>query len=49
MLCISCGYWKNAKNLNEAQQNKMELIARKLKLQPGMHVLDIGCGYGGNG
>ncbi|CAG7818807.1 unnamed protein product [Allacma fusca] len=39
----SCGYWKNAKNLDEAQENKMELIARKLKLEPGMKVLDIGC------
>lgn len=43
----SCGYWKNAKNLDEAQINKMELIAQKLKLEPGMKVLDIGCGWGG--
>ena len=43
----SCGYWRNAKTLNEAQINKMELIAQKLKLKPGMRVLDIGCGWGG--
>jgi cyclopropane-fatty-acyl-phospholipid synthase len=43
----SCGYWKNAKNLLEAQEAKLHLIAQKLKLQPGMKVLDIGCGWGG--
>jgi len=43
----SCGYWKDAKDLNEAQIHKMDLIGRKLKLQPGMRVLDIGCGWGG--
>jgi cyclopropane-fatty-acyl-phospholipid synthase len=43
----SCGYWKNAKNLNEAQAAKLDLICRKLSLKPGMRVLDIGCGWGG--
>ena len=43
----SCGYWKDAKDLTEAQQHKMDLIGRKLKLKPGMRVLDIGCGWGG--
>jgi len=43
----TCGYWKNAKTLNEAQVAKMELIAQKLKLKPGMKVLDIGSGWGG--
>src|SRR3989344_3584036 len=43
----SCGYWKNAKNLNEAQEAKLDLICRKLKLKKGMKVLDIGCGWGG--
>ena len=45
----TCGYWKNAKTLGEAQLAKMELIAQKLKLKPGMKVLDIGCGWGGLG
>lgn len=44
----SCGYWeKGAKDLNEAQEAKLALIAQKLKLTPGMRVLDIGCGWGG--
>lgn len=43
----SCAYWKNAKNLEEAQQHKMELICRKLMLKPGLKVIDIGCGWGG--
>ena len=43
----SCGYWRDADNLNAAQQAKMNLIAKKLKLEPGMKVLDIGCGWGG--
>jgi len=42
----SCGYWKNAKILDEAQEAKLELICEKLKLKPGMTVLDIGCGWG---
>lgn len=42
----SCGYWREAKNLDEAQRAKMDLICRKLKLEPGMTVLDIGCGWG---
>lgn len=45
-MAYSCGYWKNAKTLDEAQEAKLELICRKLNLQPGMKVLDIGCGWG---
>ena len=43
----SCGYWKNAKTLDEAQEAKLDLICRKMGLMPGMKVLDIGCGWGG--
>lgn len=43
----SCGYWATAQNLNEAQEHKMEMICRKLQLEPGMQVLDVGCGWGG--
>lgn len=43
----TCGYWKNAASLAEAQRAKMDLICRKLHLEPGMRVLDIGCGWGG--
>ncbi len=46
-MAYSCGYWKNAKTLDEAQEAKYELICQKLKLKRGMRVLDIGCGWGG--
>lgn len=45
-MCYSCGYWKNTKNLDEAQEAKLDLICKKLKLKPGLKVLDIGCGWG---
>lgn len=43
----SCGYWKDAEELSQAQQNKLALICEKLQLEPGMTMLDIGCGWGG--
>lgn len=43
----SCGYWQNCDTLDAAQEAKLDLICRKLNLQPGMNVLDIGCGWGG--
>jgi cyclopropane-fatty-acyl-phospholipid synthase len=43
----SCGYFQNTTDLAVAQRLKMELICRKLGLQPGMRLLDIGCGWGG--
>lgn len=46
-MTYSCGYWKNAATLEEAQHNKMELVCAKLMLEPGMTLLDIGCGWGG--
>ena len=46
-MTYSCGYWKNARNLEEAQIAKYDLIAQKLGLKKGMRVLDIGCGWGG--
>jgi cyclopropane-fatty-acyl-phospholipid synthase len=42
----SCGYWKNAGNLDEAQEDKLNLVCRKTGLKPGMKVLDLGCGWG---
>lgn len=46
-MIYSCAYWKNATNLSEAQEAKLDMVCRKLHLQPGMRVLDIGCGWGG--
>lgn len=43
----SCAYWEGAQTLDEAQEKKLELICRKIGLQAGMTVLDIGCGWGG--
>lgn len=43
----TCGYFKNTDNLNVAQEQKLDLTCKKLQLQPGDRVLDIGCGWGG--
>lgn len=45
-LVYSCAYWKDARSLDEAQLAKLDLVARKLRLRPGMRILDIGCGWG---
>lgn len=43
----TCGYWKTARSLDEAQADKLDLVCRKLYLQPGMTVLELGSGFGG--
>ena len=44
----SCAYWPSLDiTLEEAQEAKKAHIAAKLALEPGMTVLDIGCGWGG--
>jgi cyclopropane-fatty-acyl-phospholipid synthase len=43
----TCGYWKEAETLDQAQENKLHLICRKIQLQPGMTVLELGGGFGG--
>ncbi len=45
-LVYTCGYWRNAKNLQEAQEHKLRLICEKLYLRPGQKILDVGCGWG---
>lgn len=46
-MAYSCGYWAKARTLDDAQDAKHDLICHKLGLEPGMRVLDIGCGWGG--
>ena len=46
-MIYSCGYWQNADDLDEAQEAKLDLICRKIGLEKGMRVLDIGSGWGG--
>ena len=46
-LTYTCAYWDSgALNLDEAQEAKLELTCQKMELEPGMKVLDIGCGWG---
>jgi cyclopropane-fatty-acyl-phospholipid synthase len=47
-LTYSCAYFlRDTDALETAQQQKLELLCRKARLQPGQRVLDIGCGWGG--
>ena len=47
-LTYSCAVFHDPSDtLEQAQENKYELICRKLGLQPGMRLLDVGCGWGG--
>jgi cyclopropane-fatty-acyl-phospholipid synthase len=46
-MTYSCGIFsRGAETLEEAQSTKLELVASKLALEPGMRVLDVGCGWG---
>jgi cyclopropane-fatty-acyl-phospholipid synthase len=45
-MVYSCAYWEDDGTLEGAQRDKLELIARKLALRPGMRLLDVGCGWG---
>lgn len=46
-MVYTCAYWKDATTLTEAQEAKLDLVCRKAGLEPGMRVLDLGCGWGG--
>ena len=45
-MAYTSAYWNNAKTLDEAQEAKLDLVCRKINLEPGMSVLDLGCGFG---
>jgi cyclopropane-fatty-acyl-phospholipid synthase len=46
-MVYSCGYFAYAgQDIDEAQQRKLELVCRKLRLRPGESLLDVGCGWG---
>lgn len=49
-MTYTCGYWKGIEqkpeNLDAAQEAKLDLVCKKLGLQKGQRVLDIGCGWG---
>ncbi|MDO8535353.1 MAG: cyclopropane-fatty-acyl-phospholipid synthase family protein [Xanthobacteraceae bacterium] len=42
--CAYCTDWDN--DIDRMQQDKLEIICRKLRLKPGEHMLDVGCGWG---
>lgn len=46
-MAYTCGYWREAATLDEAQYAKYDLICKKLELQPGEKILELGCGWGG--
>lgn len=48
-MVYSCGYWKDAQDLDEAQEAKLDLVCRKAGLTRGMRFLDVGCGWGSLG
>jgi cyclopropane-fatty-acyl-phospholipid synthase len=48
LMLYTCAYWKEGtRTLEEAQRNKLEHVARKVCLQPGEDVVDVGSGFGG--
>jgi cyclopropane-fatty-acyl-phospholipid synthase len=47
-MIYSCGLFIDTDDLDQAQTNKLNFIADAAHVEPGMQVLDIGCGWGGN-
>ena len=46
-MVYTCADWRGVDNLDDAQEQKLDLICKKIGLKKGDHVLDIGCGFGG--
>ncbi len=45
-LNYTCAYWKDADNLDDAQEAKLDLVCCKIGAKPGMQILELGCGWG---
>ncbi len=45
-LNYTCAYWKNADNLDDAQEAKLDLVCKKIGIHTGMRILELGCGWG---
>lgn len=45
-MAYTCGYWKKARTLDDAQEAKLDLVCKKIGLKKGMSVLELGCGWG---
>lgn len=45
-LVYTCGYWRKAGDLDQAQEAKLDLVCKKIGLKPEMSVLELGCGFG---
>jgi cyclopropane-fatty-acyl-phospholipid synthase len=47
-MVYTCAYYADANDdLDRAQERKLDIVCRKLRLRPGERLLDIGCGWGG--
>jgi cyclopropane-fatty-acyl-phospholipid synthase len=46
-MTYTCGVWRDAETLGDAQRNKLRLVCDKLGLREGQTLLDVGCGFGG--
>ena len=45
-MVYSCAYFETGEDIDTAQGAKLDLLCRKLRLEPGESLLGIGCGWG---